>query len=434
MIQRPNRRNFIRMTAASALVAQSIKPGLAKSDQNRTVRLGMIGMGGRGCSLLRILVTFPNVKIPAICDIKPKRIDYALRLIQDAGLQKPEIYQEDEYAYEDLVSRDDIDAIIIATPWNWHAKMAVSAMNAGKYAGVEVPAAITIDECWDLVKTSERTGIPCMMLENWSFRRDNLAVLNMIRQGIIGETVHSQCSYSHDCVTYFFEKDGSPRWQGEFLLNHNRDQYPTHGLGPVLSWLNINCGDRFDTLVSVATAPFGVSEYFKKLRQKDENIHTPAVTQGDIVSTIIKTVKGKTIYITNDMMLPRPYDNRWLLQGTCGIYSHEHNSIYIENQSPKSHTWEPFESYQTKFEHRLWKNAPTNIEQLGHGGPDYLELAEFVNAVRNRIQTPLDVYDSVTMSSVVALSGQSITQNSFPVKCPDFTSGAWESTAPKFAL
>lgn len=425
-----NRRAFVTWSAASSMAIHVTGVRSESAPEKRPVRVGIIGIGGRGCSLLQLLVKMERVFIKALCDIDPKRFDYANQLCQRAGHPIPDRYDQDEYAYEKLVRRDDIDLVIIATPWNWHATMAVAAMKAGKYVGVEVPAAVTIDECWDLVNTSEATGIPCMMLENWSFRRDNLAVLNMIREGMFGETVHSQCSYSHDCVTYFFDREGNPRWQGEFVIKHNRDIYPTHGLGPVLSWLDIHCGDRFDTLVSVATESFGIERNFEKqFGQKP-----PAVKQGDIVSTIIKTKKGKTIYISNDMLLPRPYDNRWILQGTRGIYSFERESIYLDGISPQSHTWEPFLPYQERFEHRWWKNAPANIEELGHGGPDYLELAELIAATRAKNQTPLDVYDSAAMSSVVALSEQSIAANHSPVQCPDFTRGRWKTAPARFAL
>jgi len=429
-----DRRKFFTISAMSTLAIQTSKIANSSVNQDKPVRIGMIGMGNRGCSLLGILLRLKNVEIPAICDIKQERLDYANSLFQKAGHKKPEIYNQNEYAFEKVNSRDDLDAIIIATPWNWHTKMAVSAMKSGKYVGVEVPAATSVDECWELVNTAEETGVPCMMLENWSFRRDNLALLNMIREGLLGETVHGQCSYSHHCVTYFFDKNGKPRWQGEFLEKHNRDSYPTHGLGPVLSWMNINCGDCFDTLVSVSTGSFGVEQYFEDHFEQDAAVKTPNMKQGDVVNTIVKTKKGKTIYITNDMLLPRPYDNRWMIQGTKGIYSYERNSIYLEGKSPESHTWEPFAPYQDKYDHQLWKDSPENVEKLGHGGPDYLELDGFVKAVRSKSALPLDIYDSVTMSSVVALSEQSIAQNNAPVQCPDFTRGKWKTNQPWFGL
>ncbi|MFB3787426.1 MAG: Gfo/Idh/MocA family protein [bacterium] len=433
-----NRRGFIRRGSVVALslpaFQRTAKAGEPAADPARPVRIGVIGVGGRGYSLLSLLAGIENVRIPALCDIRPERVEIGQKLVTEAGQPQPEGYVKDDYAYEKLCAREDLDGVIIATPWDWHARMAVAAMKAGKYAGVEVPAAQTLEECWDLVDTTEKTGVPCMMLENWSFRRDNLAVLNMIRAGLLGETVHAQCAYAHDCVTYFCDAEGRPRWQGEYLFTRNRDPYPTHGLGPVLSWMDIHCGDRFDRLTTVATAPFGLQHYLQKQFGPDHPAAKRPVLQGDVVTTIVKTKKGKTITIINDMVLPRPYDNRWLVQGTGGIYSQEHDAVYLEGRSPKSHEWEPFAPYQKQYDHALWRNAPADVEQRGHGGPDYFELAEFVRAVRAKGPLPLDIYDSVTMSSVVALSEQSLAQGGAPVECPDFTRGKWESRKPVFAV
>jgi len=202
---------------------------------------------------------------PALCDINDGNLAAASALVTKAGHPAPEGYSRNEYAYRDLMQRDDLDAVIIATPWNWHASMAVWSMKCGKYVGVEVPAALTLFECWELVDTCEQTGIPCMMLENWSFRRDNLAVLNMIRAGLLGEIVHCHCAHSHDCIDHwFFDPQGNARWGAEFLVKHDRSQYPTHALGPVLSWMDINCGDAFATLTATSTGSLGINAYFAR--------------------------------------------------------------------------------------------------------------------------------------------------------------------------
>ena len=321
--------------------------------------------------------------------------------------------------------------------------MAVYAMKAGKYVAVEVPCALTLDECWELVKTHETTGVPCMMLENWSFRRDNLAVLNMIRQNLFGEIVHCHCAHAHNCIHWYFDDQGNPRWATNYLIQQNADQYPTHSLGPVLSWMDINCGDRFDYLTSMATRSLGIKDQLERKYGKDHAAAKLPYRQGDIVTTMIKTVKGNSVVIAMDMQLPRPYDNRWLIQGTHGLYNEQRNSVYIEGVSPDNEEWEPFPPYQAKYEHSLWKNLPTEIpaqEHDGddtaqvHDGVDTIELREFVRAVRAKTQTPIDVYDSVVMSVIVPLSAQSIASGSAPVQCPDFTGGKWKTTKPKFAL
>lgn len=427
-----NRRNFVKLTAATALTAASAD--IVFADSTPPARIGIIGLGGRGSSLLSTLLGIEGVVIPAICDIKPNRTALAQKILTDAGRPQPEAYTQGETAFEKLNTRDDLDAVIIATPWNWHTPMAVSAMKAKKYVGVEVPAALTIPECWELIDTSEKYNVPCMMLENWSYRRDNLAILKMIREGLFGETVHAQCSYSHNCVSMNFDQDNKPTWRGEFVERFNRDQYPTHGLGPVLSWMNINCGDAFDTLTSTATGSFGLNHYYQKKFSPEHPLAKHQIKQGDVITTVIKTKKEKTIIINYDVQLPRPYDNQWMLQGTGGIYDHKHDALYLEGISPQMDQWEPFKPYQDKYDHAIWRNAPKNLIESGHGGCDAIALSEFVKAIRQKVQTPIDVYDSVTFSCIVPLSGESIANNSAPVKCPDFTKEKWKTNKPRFGL
>ena len=281
------------------------------ADQKPRVGSGR-SSGNRGRSLLGILLKMKGVEIPALCDINKTHLEMAQEMVVKAGQKKPAGYWKDEYEFQKMMDRDDLYAVIIATYWEWHTPMAVYAMKAGKYAGTEVPAAYTLEECWDLVNTYEETKVPCMMLENWSHRRDNLAVLNMIRTGLLGETVHCHCAHSHDCIDHWFfhPKTGEDRWAAKYLLNHNRDQYPTHQLGPVISWLNIGCGDYYDTITSTATDCFGINDYFIHRFRPDHPNAKRKYKQGDIVSTVVRTKKGKTIVINYDMQLPRPYDNR----------------------------------------------------------------------------------------------------------------------------
>lgn len=402
------------------------------SNKAKSVRFGIVGTGNRGRSLLGTLLNMTNVEVKALCDIDELALQAASSIVTKAGGEKPDEYSENEHSFRKLMDRDDIDAVIIATPWQWHTPMAVYCMKAGKYAGVEVPAALSIEDCWELVNTSETTKVPCMMMENWSFRRDNLAVLKMIRQGLLGKIVHCHCAHSHDCIDHWFfdNKTGKDRWPAEYLLKYNRDQYPTHSVGPVYSWMDIGCGDYLDTLTSTATDSFGINDMFIRRFGPDHPGAKRKYAQGDIVTTVVKTKKGKSLVINYDMQLPRPYDNRWMIQGTRGIYDEARSSVYITGKSPAYHQWEPFEPYQEKYEHNWWKQE----FQGGHGGTDFLELKLFVETVRNKTQTPLDVYDAVLMSCIVPLSGQSIEAGSAPLKVPDFTRGKWETNKPKFAL
>ncbi len=429
-----NRRTFLKSTlglSSGMLLAGSSKIYAGVSQKDLIVRIGMVGLGARGRSLLTTLLNVDNVEIKGLCDSRPEATALMSKILTDAGRKKPDEYTSDDHAYEKLMDRDDIDAVIIATPWEWHSPMAVYCMNAGKYVGLEVPSSLTIDECWQLVNTSEKTGVPCMMLENWSFRQDNLAVLNMIRRGLLGEVVHSHCAHSHDCIDHwFFDGAGNDLWPAKYLLKYNRDQYPTHSVGPVYSWLDIGCGDYLDTLTSTATLSSGINDMFVRRFGPDHPSAKRKYAQGDIVTTTIKTKKGKTIVVNYDMQLPRPYDNRWLVQGTRGLYDEARNSVYLSGISPAYHQWEPFGPYQKQYNHKWWQQK----FQGGHGGTDFLELKLFINAVRGKTQTPLDVYDAVLMSCLVPLSGDSIAAGSQPVKVPDFTRGKWKTRKPYFAV
>lgn len=437
MAERIVRREFIRNSTAAlggAILAAPALGAPAPASDGRTVRVGIIGTGHRGCGHLRSLLGMKGVTVPAVCDVKPDAVAGAQEIALKAGGGRPEGYSRGADDFKRMLARDDLDAVIITTPWNLHTPMAVEAMKAGKYAASEVPIALSLDECWQLVKTHEATGVPAMMLENWSFRRDNLAVLNMIRSGLFGETVHCHCSYSHNCMSWHFDAQGNPRWSGRFLIDKNASQYSTHGMGPVPGWMDLNCGDRIDYVVSVATASRGINDQLTRRFGPEHPWAKQQYAQGDIITTVARTVRGKSIVINMDTQLPRPYDNRWMVQGTRGLYSEDHEAVYIEGVSPKRGGWEPFAPYQEKYDHKLWKNLPTEGAATGHGGTDYVELTAFVDAVRHRRQTPLDVYDSVVIAAIIALSEQSIAQGSAPVKCPDFTSGRWETTKPKFAL
>jgi len=433
------RRQFLASNAAGSL-GIGMEPFRLRPPESSTrrdpVRLGVIGTGNRGRSLLGILLELEGLEIPALCDIQPANLEKARAMVLQSGRPEPEPYSRDELHFKSLLEREDLDAVIIATYWEWHAPMAIYAMECGKYAGVEVPAAYTLDDCWELIETYEKTGIPCMMLENWSFRRDNLAVLNMIRAGLLGDMVHSHCAHSHDCIDHWFfdPETGLDRWAAKYLLNHNRDQYPTHQQGPVLSWMDIGCGDYYDTLTSTATGGFGINDYFRRRFGPDHPNAKRKFRQGDIVTTLIRTKMGRSVVINYDMQLPRPYDNRWMAQGTRGIYNEQRQAVYLAERSPKYHEWEDFAPYQSEFDHSWWKQLSERPGQLSHGGTDHVELELFVEAVRHQTQTPLDIYESVTMSATGPLSEISIAQGGKPIAFPDFTRGRWQTRKPGFAI
>jgi len=436
MSERTERRDFLKTAAAGAAASM---PMFA---QDRPLRAGFIGTGNRGGSLMGTSMRFPWLQITALCDVDEAAVAKQQDRLQSAKRPKAATFTGAPDAYRRLLDRNDVDVVVIATPWELHVPMAVAAMKAGKAVGIEVPVAQTVEECWQLLETRDRTGMPCMMLENWSFRRDNLAVLNMIRLGLLGEIVHCHSAHGNDCVNrtpWYFTRQGDVRWSGRHLVEQNRDQYPTHSLGPVLSWMDINCGDAMDSIITVASRSLGINHYFAETLGKDHPAAKRKYAQGDIASSLIKTKKGNTIVLNNDMQLPRPYDNRWMIQGTEGVYSEERNSIYLWRRSPKAHEWEPFGPYQSQYEHTWWKpvgEVRTGGDQLaaGHGGTDPLLMFKFFESVRDKKPTPLTLEDGLTMSVVVPLSEESVAGGSKPVSFPDFTKGKWQTAKPYFAM
>jgi predicted dehydrogenase len=427
------RRGFIERGAIATLGLSALSIDLkADGPFGNMVKVGVIGTGSRGTGHVGTLLTIDGVEIVAVCDLTRSKAENAANICQKAGKARPKIYCNDENTWKEMLDREKLDCVIIATYWDSHAAIALHAMNRGVYPGIEVPAALTVEDTWKLVETSEKTGIPCMMLENWSFRQDNLAVLNMKRLGMLGEIVHCHCAHSHDCIDHWFfdSETGVQKWPAEYLLKYNRDQYPTHSVGPVLSWMDINCGDVFTEIYSTASASKGINAY---IRRKFGNDHPNAnlnYKQGDIITSLLKTKLGKTLVINMDMQLPRPYSNRWMLQGTLGVYDEEKSSVYLEGKSPQYHTWEPWKPYEDKYNHQWWHS---DFSAQSHGGTDYIMLDRFVEAVRVKGPTPIDVYDSAVMTAIVELSGISIEKNA-PVPFPDFTKGKWQTNKPWFAV
>ena len=404
----------------------------AKNEPKKTVRVGIIGTGNRGTSHISTLLSIEGTEIVALCDLVKTKAENGADLCQKAGKNRPAIYCKDENTWKELLEKENLDCVIIATYWDSHAAIALGAMNKGVYPGIEVPAALTVRDNWHLVETSQNTGIPCMMLENWSFRQDNLAALNMKRLGMFGEIVHCHCAHSHDCIDHWFfdSKTGEQKWPAKYLLEYNRDQYPTHSVGPILSWMDINRGDIFTEIYSTATASKGINAYMKRKFGNDHPNANLKYKQGDIVTSVLKTKMGKSLVINYDMQLPRPYSNRWLLEGTLGVYDEEKASIYLEDKSPEYHQWEPWKPYEAKYNHKWWSE---DFSAQSHGGTDYVMLSQFIDAVKKKGPTPIDVYDSAVMSAIVELSGISISKNG-PVAFPDFTEGGWKTNKPYFAI
>jgi len=455
------RRTFLR-SAAIAGAAVPIMPSwlstasIGTADKHPSdapasavARLAFIGLGERGRNHLQQALYRDDVQVTAFCDIDPAAIAKANALVTKAGRKIPSAYTKGDEAFLDLLKRDDIDGVIIATPWEWHTPMAVATMNARKYAGLEVSATVTLQESWDLVDAFEKTGSHCMLLENVCYRRDVMAVLNMIRQGLFGEMTYAHCGYQHDLrevkfnngqqvygggVEFGTKAISEARWRTQHSVDRNGDLYPTHGLGPVAQWLNINRGNRFTHLTSMATKSRGLH---KHVVDKGGPNHPNAAVNfklGDVVTTMIECANGENIMIIHDTNSPRPYSLGFRAQGTQGIWLDDNDSIYLEGTSPKAHTAEPFQPYQDKYDHPQWKQHGALAENAGHGGIDFFVLRAFVEAVKQRVAPPIDVYDAAVWSAVSPLSERSIAGGSKPVEIPDFTRGKWKTNKPIFGL
>jgi hypothetical protein len=433
-MEKVTRRRFIR-TGTIASIGMTVLSGKTSATEaaDKPVRVGVVGTGNRGTGHVNTLLTIDGAEIAALCDLQESKASYAADICEKAGRKRPKVYSGDYNTYKEMLDKEKLDAVVIATYWDSHTAIALRAMKNGTYPGIEVPASLTVDDAWSLVETSEETGIPCMMLENWSFRQDNLAALNMKRLGMFGEIVHCHCAHSHDCIDHWFfdSKTGEQKWPAEYLLKYNRDQYPTHAVGPIISWMDINRGDIFTQIYSNVSASKGINAYFK--REFGENHPNAKIVwkQGDIVTSTLKTKMGKTLVINYDMQLPRPYSNRWMLQGTLGVYDEEKSSIYLRKESPTYQEWEPWKPYEDKYNHKWWNTG--DLSAQSHGGTDFVMLNQFINAVKAKGPTPIDVLDSAVMTAIVELSGISIEKNA-PVAFPDFTKGRWQTNNPYFAM
>lgn len=442
------RRNFVKNTAAAGLVASLGAPNILFGKDDRKVRLGFIGTGMRGRNHVSLAAIRDDATITAICDIDPESIEKAKEIIKKAGKKEPAVYGKDEWDFKNMLNRDDIDGVIIATPWLWHTKMAVATMKAGKYAGVEVSAANTLSECWDLVNTYEETGMPCMILENVCYRPDVMAVLNMVRKGMFGELIHTECGYQHDLrgVKFndgksaygkgveFGEKGYSEaKWRTLHSVNRNGDIYPTHGIGPVAEYLNINRGNRFVSLTSTATKARGLHNYIVENGGENHPNAKVKFKLGDVITTVIKTANGESIIVSHDTNLPRPYSLGFRVQGTKGIWMDVNKSLHIEGVSP-AHHWESTDKYFEENKHDLWKNHGHKAEGAGHGGMDWFVVHAFVESIKRKAPTPMDAYDAAAWSAITPLSEKSIADGSNSVDFPDFTRGQWMVNKPIFAL
>lgn len=392
----------------------------------KKVRIGAVGISGRGSGMLSLLLQVPGVVCPCVCDKVQERVERGIDIVESVPDCDYEVHGYTDY--REMLAKEKLDALFIATTWISHAKIAVAGMKAGLNVAFEVGGAASVEECWEMVRTSEETGKFCMICENCCYDRKEMALFNMVKQGLFGEVVHCEGGYRHDLRDEI--SLGRENIHGRLynFQNRNGELYPTHQLGPICKLLGVNRGNRLLTLTSTASKARGLNEWIKKNKGEDYDIADYHFAEGDVVTTVIKCAHGETITLTHDCCLPRPYSRDYMIQGTKGIFmeiSDTNCLLALEGVTKETHEWEPFFEHIEKFDHPLWSKYTKDGVKSGHGGMDYLVLSAFVEAARDNLVPPIDVYDTATWMVITCLSEQSVAMGGMPVAIPDFTNGEW---------
>ncbi len=393
------------------------------------VRVGFVGVGLQGSSHCRNLLRIEGVRLVAVCDIDESKVSRVQEWVVQADQPRPRGYVRGERDFERMCQEEELDLVFTATPWRWHVPVCVAAMTNGKHAATEVPAAVTLDECWQLVETAERTKKHCVMMENVNYGRAEMMVFNMVRQGVFGEIMHGECGYLHDLREVKFENAHEGLWRRAHSVSRNGNLYPTHGLGPVANCMDINRGDRFEYLVSMSSNSRGLQQYAKAHFPPDALERRERYTLGDVNVSLIHTVNGRTIFLSHDTNLPRPYSRINLVQGTKGLFQGYPDRVYIEGRNAQ-HQWETADAYYADYEHPLWQDIGGRSRGAGHGGMDFLEDYRLIKCLREGLPTDMNVYDAAALSAVSELSELSVADGSRPKTFPDFTRGQWQNYPP----
>ena len=452
-----NRRDFVESTSLLTAGALILPHSLFSFGKNtsKKVRLGFIATGFRGQTHIMEMLKRNDIEIVALADPDPIMMESAQKLIEKSLGKRAVEYTNGDYDYRNLLKRDDIDAVFVCSPWEWHLKHGTEAMRAGKIVAMEVCGAMDLQDCYEYVKVYEETKVPIMMMENVCYRRDVMAVLNMVKSGMFGELIHGQGGYEHDLRGVLFNDGQSAynsgvqygekgfseaKWRTNHYLKRNGELYPTHGLGPLSTMFDINRGNRMVRLQSMSSKARGLNKYVAEHEKggKDHpnaNLH---VMQGDVVTTQIQCANGESFLLTHDTSLQRPYNLGFRVQGTEGIWQDfgwggpDQGFIYFEKSMKHSHRWENSEEWLNKYDHPLWAKHAAAAENSGHGGMDYFVDNAFIECIKRDIEFPLDVYDLASWYAITPLSEASIKNQGAPQDIPDFTNGLWKSRTPVF--
>jgi predicted dehydrogenase len=405
-----------------------------------TVRLGFTGCGGRGRSLIDTCTHFDGVEVAALCSNTPEPMAEIRDDVADAGRPEPTTFER----HDRMIEAADLDAVVVATPWEHQLQMAITALEADVSVGLEAGPAQSLDECWELVRTAESSAGHCMLLENCCYGRDELAAYRMAEAGVFGYLIHCDWNYGHDFLCRRGtgnetnqQGEATLDWRGRHHANRNGDLYPTHGVGPIAKLLDVNQGNRFVSVTATASKAVGLSDWTERNLPADHPAQDVEWTHGDVVTTLLECADGQTVEVTHDVSLPRPYSRMYTVQGTKGIWEHRGKSadsddIYIDGESP-DHQWESFEDYRAEWEHPIWQSYLEDGTKGGHGGLDFLVLRAFLESVANDERPPIDVYDTATWRAVSVLSAESIERKE-TVSFPDFTNGQWSKRDGTFPL
>lgn len=396
----------------------------------KQVRVGFIGLGNRGHDHVMLVDALAPDKalVTAICDVVESKAQKVLDGLKQSGHgQTPAVYAGKLDSWREMLKRDDIDLVIISTPWSDHSSMCVETMQSGKHAAVEVPAAYTLNDLWKLVDTSEETQKNCMMMENVCYGDEELWVLNMAQQGVFGTLTYAECAYIHNLrellfsPTYYYDM-----WRIRHHMKYDGNLYPTHGLGPVAQYMDINRGDHFDTLVSMSSLQASLDEYAETIESTNEFYTKKGFKHGDMNNSLIRTAKGRMILVQHDVATPRPYNRINALAGTRGYHEGYPSRLALVDVE-KGHEWmseTDYNTYKEKYQHPLWNKLKTGIEKYGgHGGMDFVMIYRMIDCLNNGWFLDQDVYDAASWSVVTPLSATSIDLGNMAVKFPDFTRG-----------
>lgn len=394
-----------------------------------TVRIGFVGVGGMGTVHVENLVQIEGARLTAICDIDEAHAAGAAGIITRAGQPGPALYTRGPRDFERMIAEQELDLVYTATPWEWHVPVCLEALRHGRHAATEVPAAYTVDDCWALVEASERARRHCVMMENCNYDRRELLVFNLIRLGLLGEVLYGAGGYLHDLRGIKFATDGEGLWRRAHAMRRNGNLYPTHGLGPVAQWFDVNRGDRFDVLVSLSSPARGLQLWQQEHLAPDDPRRAERYVLGDQNNTLIQTARGRLISVEHNTNNPRPYSRLCTVQGTRGTAEGWPDRVYIEGRGA-AHRWVPMDDLYAEFEHPLWRSDRVRTASGGHGGMDFLEDWRLITCLRNGQAPDMDVYDAAALSVVGPLSERSVANRGRTQDVPDFTRGRWRTTAP----